>query len=547
VTEHGTVYAWGKHNMSDNRDAAAHARPTQIDPAFPIDALAAGKLHGVGGTGSSSHFVHGRYPSPTLLSLWKRAVPAGLRNPWDPADRGFPNPGAAAAQREGQAVPPRKMSGANYANTYDHSMSISQLNHPPTAAGSSLAPAASGNHNNGAASELYRRDLENVQLQQSRDKAHFDSQVSAIKSEHASKLLEEVEKRVLTETRRLEEQLGKVSGSRIDDLESRIEQEEVEKEKAWAAYTLLRKVVDKEEDKKAVEDSMALKEHNQLARAREEIEVMRQEVQRLQDKAMAAYEAKDSIQRDMLSMSESMVEHRHEEANRNRKLRQAKEATLRKVAALYTTRLMKHAFMDFLLNVREPRMVTDGLRGKAEEVEKKYRWLRVFGVVYSTSLEKEASYQSYMAKQMASRVDSLEKTRKTLLAEGKNPEFQQKMLGIRAIASILDIYGFGCKVHCMEKWKTAVGVAMTERDGLQALEQSEAQRMALITQIQESNAAMSSADTRLSNTKHDKQEKGLKMIKFALRRMDVRGQGAALVQWRANISGENELYWQESI
>lgn len=267
-------------------------------------------------------------------------------------------------------------------------------------------------------------------------------------------------------------------------MEAKVEQEEAEKEKAWAAYTLLRKVVEKAENGKAEEDSMAMKEHRALGRAREEIDVMRQEVQRLQDKAMAAYEARDSTQREMLRMSEAMIEHRHEEAARIRKLREAKEAVLKKVAALYAMKLMKRHFMEFLLNVREPQHVTDGLRRKADEIEKKYRWHRVFGVLYSTSLEKEASYQSYMAKQMASKVDSLEKTRRTLLAEGKNPEFQQKLLGMRAIATILDLYGFGCKVHCMEKWKTAVGVAMTERDGLAALEQSEAQRMSLITQLQ---------------------------------------------------------------
>ena len=57
---------------------------------------------------------------------------------------------------------------------------------------------------------------------------------------------------------------------------------------------------------------------------------------------------------------------------------------------------------------------------------------------------------------------------------------------------------------------------------------------------------MSGADARLTDTKNDKQEKGLKMIKFALRRLDLRSQGAALVQWRNNISLENEMFWQES-
>ena len=142
-----------------------------------------------------------------------------------------------------------------------------------------------------------------------------------------------------------------VNEAKIEELESKVEQEEVEKEKAWAAYILLRKVVEKAEGEKAHEDSMALKEHQALERSRQEIEVMRQEVQRLQDKAMAAYEARDSTQREMLKMSEAMIEHRHEEANRIRKLREAKEAMLKKVAALYTTRVMKKHFMDFLLNI----------------------------------------------------------------------------------------------------------------------------------------------------------------------------------------------------
>ena len=95
-----------------------------------------------------------------------------------------------------------------------------------------------------------------------------------------------------------------VNEAKIEELESKVEQEEVEKEKAWAAYTLLRKVVEKAEGEKAHEDSMALKEHQALERSRQEIEVMRQEVQRLQDKAMAAYEARDSTQREMLKMPE---------------------------------------------------------------------------------------------------------------------------------------------------------------------------------------------------------------------------------------------------
>lgn len=186
VTEDGAIYAWGKHNMSKNLDDAAHPRPMRMDP-MSIDTLALGKQHGLGGPISESQFVHGRYPSPTLLRLWKQAVPAGMRNPWDPADRSFPHPGSAATQREGQpAGLPRKMSGSNHANTYDHSMSISQLRQPPSRG--DFAPTDFGND----ASELYKRDLENAQLQQSRDKAHYESQVAAIRSEHAEKLLQEV-------------------------------------------------------------------------------------------------------------------------------------------------------------------------------------------------------------------------------------------------------------------------------------------------------------------------------------------------------------------
>ena len=163
-------------------------------------------------------------------------------------------------------------------------MAVSQLQNT----GSRLTTIEGSHHDH------YEMELSRLKSEAERKEAHFQMQLAQKEKEHTERFLKEVDQRVLEATHRIQEEQSRESTLKINTLEEQKEELESEKEKAWAAYTLLRKVVDRSEEAKAKEDSMALKEHQELARAKQEIEVMRQEVQRLQEKTMAAYEAKVS-------------------------------------------------------------------------------------------------------------------------------------------------------------------------------------------------------------------------------------------------------------